>query len=215
MIALDANLLVHAHRPDAQFHREANAVLNDLANSSQRRVFPWPCVHEFMAVVTHPRIYKTPTPLEIALVALGTLNALPNMDFIGEGEGYLERLDEIEKPARIIGGAIHDARIAAICKFHGVKELCSADRDFPRPGATLPRDSSMLCLYTGVPLSCSRLKRLDDRIIDISRYERCHRRLIAINHETSEHRLLDAMKWREFVRASPYVALPHRTSGPQ
>jgi toxin-antitoxin system PIN domain toxin len=132
MIALDTNLLVYAHRPDAQFHREANAVLNDLANGSQRWAIPWPCVHEFMAVVTHPRIYKTPTPLEIALEALGALSALPNMDFIGEGEGYLERLDEIAKPARVLGGAIHDARIATICKFHGVKELWSADRDFTR-----------------------------------------------------------------------------------
>jgi uncharacterized protein len=132
MIALDTNLLVYAHRPDAQFHREASGVLSDLANGTQRWAIPWPCAHEFIAVVTHPRIYKTPTPLEIALEALGALDALPNMEFIGEGERYLERLVEIAKPARVIGGAIHDARIAAICKFHGVKELWSADRDFSR-----------------------------------------------------------------------------------
>jgi uncharacterized protein len=132
MIALDTNLLVYAHRPDAQFHREASAVLHELAKGTQRWAIPWPCVHEFIAVVTHPRIYKMPTPLDVALGALGALNALATMDFIGEGEGYLERLDEIAKPARVIGGAIHDARIAAICKFHGVKELWSADRDFTR-----------------------------------------------------------------------------------
>lgn len=132
MIALDTNLLVYAHRPDAQFHREASAVLSDLANGTQRWAIPWPCVHEFIAVVTHPRIYKTPTPLNIALEALGALDALSSVELIGEGEGYLERLEAIAKPARVVGGAIHDARIAAICKFHGVKELWSADRDFSR-----------------------------------------------------------------------------------
>lgn len=132
MIALDTNLLVYAHRPDAQFHREASAMLSEIASGTQRWAIPWPCVHEFIAVVTHPRIYKIPKPLDIALEAFGALDALPNMEFIGEGEGYLERLEEISKPARVQGGAIHDARIAAICKYHGVKELWSADRDFSR-----------------------------------------------------------------------------------
>jgi hypothetical protein len=30
------------------------------------------------------------------------------------------------------GGAVHDARIAACCRFHGVRELWSADRDYLR-----------------------------------------------------------------------------------
>ena len=132
MIAVDTNLLVYAHRSDAPFHAEANAALTELADGTQRWAIPWPCAHEFIAVVTHLRIYKKPTSLGVALAALTALDALPNMEFIGEGEGYLERLDEISKPARIVGGAIHDARIAAICKFHGVKELWSADRDFSR-----------------------------------------------------------------------------------
>jgi len=36
---------------------------------------------------------------------------------------------------RATGGAMHDARIAAICLDHGVTELLTADRDFSRfPG---------------------------------------------------------------------------------
>lgn len=132
MIAVATNLLVYAHRSDAPFHAEANAALTELAEGTQRWAIPWPCAHEFVAVVTHLRIYKKPTSLSVALAALTALDALPSMEFIGEGAGYLERLDEISTPARIVGGAIHDARIAAICKFHGVKELWSADRDFSR-----------------------------------------------------------------------------------
>ena len=33
---------------------------------------------------------------------------------------------------RVVGAPVHDARIAALCLQHGVRELWSADRDFSR-----------------------------------------------------------------------------------
>jgi uncharacterized protein len=33
---------------------------------------------------------------------------------------------------RVAGAQVHDARIAALCRQHGVRELWSADRDFNR-----------------------------------------------------------------------------------
>jgi uncharacterized protein len=77
-------------------------------------------------------IYKAPTPLAHVLKALKELDACPTLEFIGEEDGYLDSLAEIALAARIQGGAIHDARIASICRFHGVRELWSADRDFSR-----------------------------------------------------------------------------------
>ena len=38
----------------------------------------------------------------------------------------------VASPARTQSGAIHDARIAALCLHHGVTQLWSADRDFTR-----------------------------------------------------------------------------------
>ena len=70
MIAVDTNLLVYAHREDARFHAEANAALVKLAAGTERWAVPWPCAHEFIAIVTHPEIYKAPTPLKLALQAL-------------------------------------------------------------------------------------------------------------------------------------------------
>jgi len=61
------------------------AALVKLAAGSERWAVPWPCAHEFIAIVTHPRIYKAPTPLECALQALEELNACPTLEFIGEG----------------------------------------------------------------------------------------------------------------------------------
>ena len=64
MIAVDTNLLVDAHRTDASFHQPARTALETLALGRSARTIPWPCVHEFISVVTHPRIFKTPTPVE-------------------------------------------------------------------------------------------------------------------------------------------------------
>ena len=91
-------------------------------------------------IVTHPKIYKAPTPLERALQALEELNACPTLEFIGEPDGYIDSLAEIALAARVQGGGIQDARIAAICRFHGVRELWSADRDFSRFAAVKVRN---------------------------------------------------------------------------
>ena len=132
MIALDTNVLVYAHRADSAFHGRARSALESLAASARPWAIPWPCIHEFLAVVTHPRIYKTATPLETAMAQLRALRAVPHLVLIGEADDHLDHLGGLAVAARVQGGAVHDARIAAICLSHGVAELWSADRDFSR-----------------------------------------------------------------------------------
>ena len=132
MIAVDTNILVYAHRTDSPFHARARAALESLAGGAREWAIPWPCAHEYFAVVTHPRIYKTFTPAETAFAQLRSLQALANLAFIAESDGHLTHLESLSLAAMVQGGAIHDARIAAICLSHGVTELWSADRDFSR-----------------------------------------------------------------------------------
>lgn len=132
MIALDTHILVYAYRTDAPFHAAARAAVGRLADDKAAWAIPWPCAHEFLAVVTNPRIFKSPTPLATALAQLHALAALPQLDWLAESEGYLDKLQAVTIPAHTQGGAVHDARIAALCLHHGVSELWSADRDFSR-----------------------------------------------------------------------------------
>lgn len=132
MIAIDTNLLVYAHREDSPWHTKALAALLGLAEGSTRWGIPWPCVHEFLAIVTHPRIYRPPTPLPIALQTIGAWKRSPMVSLLGESEDHLERFASIATSAKVEGALVHDARVAAICLSHGVKELWSADRDFSR-----------------------------------------------------------------------------------
>lgn len=132
MIAADTNILVYAHRTDSPFHGLARSALESLASGVRQWAIPWPCAHEFFAIVTHPRIYRTPTPAETAIAQLRALANLENLAFIGEAEDHMAHLEPLALAAKARGPMIHDARIAAICLSQGVSELWSADRDFSR-----------------------------------------------------------------------------------
>lgn len=56
----------------------------------------------------------------------------PSCELFSEDPGYFEVLKDLTISGNITGPMIHDARIAAICIHHGVKELLTADRDFSR-----------------------------------------------------------------------------------
>lgn len=132
VIAVDTNILVYAHRTDSPFHETARTAIQTLSAKSRPWVIPWPCAHEFFAIVTHRRIYRIPTPPETAITQLRALESVSNLSFIAESDGYLTHLESLAIAAKSLGGAIHDARIAAICLSNGVDELWSADRDFSR-----------------------------------------------------------------------------------
>ena len=130
MIAIDTNLLVYAYREDSEWHAVAKSCLVELANSGNAGAIAWSSLHEFLAIVTHPRIYDPPTPRATAFEAIKVWRNSPGLHLLHEGPGYLEKLERLCAHARIAGGRIHDARIAAICLNHGVAELWTADRDF-------------------------------------------------------------------------------------
>jgi toxin-antitoxin system PIN domain toxin len=130
LIALDTNLLVYAHRRDSPWHEDAAARVRALAEGSANWAIPWPCIHEFLGLVTHPRIYAPPTPLTKALAQVSAWLESPTLVLLAEGEGYGSVLSRLLERSRAAGTQIQDARIAALCIHHGVRELWSADRDF-------------------------------------------------------------------------------------
>ncbi|MBI5545836.1 MAG: PIN domain-containing protein [Deltaproteobacteria bacterium] len=135
MIAVDTSILVYAHREDSPFQESAYRRLKGLAEGKAAWAIPWPCLHEFLAVVTHPKIYAPPTPLRVALEQVEAWLESPTLVLLGEGPGYWDELREVMEVGRIAGPQVHDARVAALCRHHGVHELWTADRDFGRfPG---------------------------------------------------------------------------------
>src|SRR5438094_793857 len=56
----------------------------------------------------------------------------PSLVLLSESEGYWPQLKSLLRNGRIVGPQVHDARVAALCRLHGVSELWTADRDFSR-----------------------------------------------------------------------------------
>lgn len=130
MIAVDTNILVNAHREDSPWHGKALERVTQLADSGNPWAISWPSIHEFLAIVTHPKIYNPPTPLETALDSIRAWMDSPGLRLLGEGLGYFETLSKQAIRGKINGPRVHDARIASVCLHHGVKKLWTADRDF-------------------------------------------------------------------------------------
>jgi toxin-antitoxin system PIN domain toxin len=132
MIALDTNILVHAHRADASLHNNAKVTVKKLAESPS----PWGiCFHslvEFYGVVTRGGIWQTPSTPEQVMDQIAAWRESPSLRILRDTEDTLDLLAEYAIKSRIRGAMIHDARIAACCRSHGVSELWTVDRDFSR-----------------------------------------------------------------------------------
>jgi uncharacterized protein len=132
LIAVDTNILVYAHREDSEWHEAASVRLTQLAEGRATWAIPWPCLHEFLAIVTHPRVFAPPTPLAAAIDQVDAWLESPTLVLLGESQTHWQKLKSLLLAAKIKGPQVHDARIAAICSEHGAREVWSADRDFGR-----------------------------------------------------------------------------------
>ena len=132
MISIDTNVLVYAHRTDFAEHARAQDAVAGALMGSEPVGLCWPVLHEFLAVVTNPRLFVEPTPMDTAMAQVQDWLSSPVYTTIREGSRHLESLASGLANSSIAGGAIHDARIAAICLDSGVRELWTVDRDFSR-----------------------------------------------------------------------------------
>jgi uncharacterized protein len=135
LIAVDTNILVYAHRRDHGWHQPAAQCLRSLAEGTASWALPWPCIHEFLGIVTRERVYSPPTSMPRALEQVAVWLESPTLILLSETPGYWDGLARLLERSKVTGARVHDARVAALCLHHGVRELLTADRDFSRfPG---------------------------------------------------------------------------------
>lgn len=131
MNCLDTNILIHAYRNDMPWHHESKEFLEKINFLNLRIAIPYHCFVEFLAIITNPKIFKTPTPID---KARNQLRTLVESDFIilRETENSLMNLMELIAKSRVYGSMIHDARIASTCLENGINTIYTFDRDFNR-----------------------------------------------------------------------------------
>jgi toxin-antitoxin system PIN domain toxin len=134
MMLLDVNVLVHAHREDAPGHAGFRDWLVDVASSDQAFGLADLALAGFVRVVTHPRVFSRPTPIEVALRFAEELRALPQAVIIAPGPRHWEIFAGLCRKAAARGNLVPDAFLAALAIESG-SEWITTDRDYGRfPG---------------------------------------------------------------------------------
>ena len=132
MIAIDTDILIYARRGETELHSAAASRLVALAKGVERWALPVFCVAEFLRVVTHHRVFNPPSSIQQAVAFLEDVFAAPNCDVVRPAPEFLELLVAAARKANARGNRILDAKIAALCREHGIGTILTNDRDFAR-----------------------------------------------------------------------------------
>lgn len=135
MMLLDTNILIYAHRPDAQRHAEFRDWVQTLIDSPQPYAVSDFALTGMIRIVTNPRIYRLdPTPMELALAYADEVRNQPHANVVGPGGRYWGIFTELAAKTGLFGDDVPDLHLAALAIENGC-EIVSEDRGFSRfPG---------------------------------------------------------------------------------
>ena len=130
----DINVLIYAHREDAPEHDRYAAWLRRLAGGVEPFALSSFTLGGFVRIVTHPRIFDPPTPLDVALSFCERLLDRPGAAVLQPSRRHWSILADLLRRTEIRGAGVSDAFLAALALEHGC-ELATTDGDFARfPG---------------------------------------------------------------------------------
>jgi len=132
VIAVDTNVLVCAHREDMPQHERGLRALTVLAEGHEPWGIPVFVIHEFIRVVTHPRVFSGPSSREQATAAVQALLDSPTVELLRPGTRFWPLLIESLEDGDARGDMVLDAAIVAVCREQGAGTILTADRDFRR-----------------------------------------------------------------------------------
>lgn len=134
MILVDVNVLVYSHRPDAEDHSRYRDWLDEVLNSETTFGLSDLVLSGVVRIVTNPRIFGKPTPLDVALQFVESLREHESCIPVSPGERHWDIFRGLCRASGARGNIVSDAYFAALAIESGA-EWITADRDYARfPG---------------------------------------------------------------------------------
>lgn len=134
MVLPDVNVLVYAHREDAEEHVRYRRWLEDLVNAPGAYGLSDLVLSGFLRIVTHPRVFEEPTRPEVALTFVSEIRDRPNRVWVTPGPRHWGLFARLVQDAGARGNLVPDAYLAALAIESGC-EWITTDRDYARfPG---------------------------------------------------------------------------------
>ncbi|MDC0429154.1 hypothetical protein OAL71_01105 [Phycisphaerales bacterium] len=133
MFVVDANVLAIAADRQDPGHDQCRARLDLWRAQPGPWYLTWPIVFEFLALTTHPGIYRQPWTVEDSWKYVEAILAAPSLSMISAGERHQEILDQLLTDLPDLRGAqMHETQIAATMIEHGVRRIVTRDALFHR-----------------------------------------------------------------------------------
>jgi toxin-antitoxin system PIN domain toxin len=131
---VDVNVLVYAHREDAVRHDEYRAWLDTARNGPEPLALSDQVLASFVRIVTHPRIYASPTDPVVALEFVEAVQFGPVARRVAPTKRTWPIFADLVRRTEARGNAIPDSWLAAQAIELGAI-MVTADRGFARfPG---------------------------------------------------------------------------------
>lgn len=129
MILPDANILIYARRKDDPNHAVAREFVSQLVEAEL--AIADIVLLAVVRILTNPRSFARPEPLDDVVRAMDTLRSQPNARLLLPSASQWAIFGRLCVEANARGNLITDAYIASLAIANGC-ELASADRDFLR-----------------------------------------------------------------------------------
>jgi uncharacterized protein len=131
MLLTDVNVLVYALRLDVADHSRYKDWLEEMVASESAFAVSEQVLSGFVRVATHPRAFKQPTPLDVALSFADRIRNHANAVAVAPGERHWDIFTRLCRSAGAKGNLVPDAYLAALAIESG-SEWITTDRDFAR-----------------------------------------------------------------------------------
>lgn len=131
MVFPDVNVLVYAHREESAHHAACYAWLERTLKAEQAFALSELVLSSVVRIITHPRIFTPPTPLDRALAFTSRLLTEEHAVVVAPGARHWDLFGRLCREVDGRGNLVTDAYLAAIAIESGC-ELISTDGDFAR-----------------------------------------------------------------------------------
>jgi toxin-antitoxin system PIN domain toxin len=131
MQLVDVSVLVYAYREDAPDHEAYRDWMEDLLASDRAYGMSDLVLSGFLRIVTHPRVFTPPSPLEHAMGFAAQVRNQPHRVAIAPGPRHWAIFERLCREAGAKGNLVPDAYLAALAIESG-SEWITTDRDYAR-----------------------------------------------------------------------------------
>ena len=133
MLAFDTNVLIYAANADSEFHEPCLSFLEEARHSPSPSFLTWNVCYEFMRVVTHPAVLRSPLSPWDSRNFIATLLESPGFSLLTASVRHAAVLSQtMAELPDLRGNVVHDLHTAVLMREHGVSRICTRDTDFYR-----------------------------------------------------------------------------------